>query len=412
MCKVICITNRALCSDFFSQLERVAAARPDRIILREKDLTESEYISLAKKAKGICEGYGVVLTLHSFVSAAKQVGVRSIQLPMPVLEGLDDSEIKWFDEVGVSCHSAQDAEYAKKRGAAFITLGHIFDTDCKKGLPGRGVRFLSEVCKAVSLPVYAIGGIDTLRAGAVTAAGAEGICVMSSIMKAPDPLKYIKEIRKACSMRFDKSSLILYAITDEGALAGRDLFEAVESALKGGATMIQLRDKGASHKELTDKARALTALCHRYSVPLIVNDDYKAALDAGADGVHVGTDDTPVSEIRRFAGEGFIIGATAKTVEQAKAAKAQGADYLGVGAVFPSPTKANAIRITADMFTAIRQSTDLPAVAIGGISRDNILTLKDHGADGAAVVSAVFASADIESAARQLRELAGKIVDS
>ena len=410
MCRVICITNKALCGDFFSQLERVAAARPDRIILREKDLTESEYTELAKKAKGICERYGVALTLHSFVNAARALGVKSIHLPLPVLEGLDDSEIKWFDEVGVSCHSAHDAEYAKKRGAAYITLGHIYDTDCKRGLPGRGVRFLSEVCKAVSLPIYAIGGIDAVRAGAVSAAGASGICVMSSIMKAPDPKKYISEIRKACSMRFDKSSLLLYAITDEGALAGRDLYKSVESALKGGATMIQLRDKGASQQELTDKARALTALCHRYSVPLIVNDNCKAALDAGADGVHVGIEDTPVSEIRRLAGEGFIIGATAKTIEQAKAAKAQGADYLGVGAVFPSPTKANAIRITADMFTAIKQSTDLPAVAIGGINKDNILTLKDHGADGAAVVSAVFAAEDIEAAASQLKELAEQIV--
>lgn len=402
MCKIICVTNRQLCDDLLLQLEKIAHARPDRIILREKDMQESDYLTLAAKAGDICGRYGTKLTLHTYADAAIRLGIKSLHMPLSALKELDEKKRAYFDEIGVSCHGAEDIAEAASLGAAYVTLGHIYDTDCKKGLDGRGIRFLSECCKSSPLPVYAIGGIDTVRAGEVCAAGADGFCLMSSLMKAFDPEKLITDLRKRSSMRFDKSSLKLYAITDEGALAGRDLLSSVESALKGGATIIQLRDKNASEQELIKKARELTKLCHSYGVPLIVNDSFKAALSAGADGVHVGIEDTPVSKIREYAGDGFIIGATAKTAEQAQAAKAQGADYLGIGAVFPSPTKKNAIRITADDFKRIKQSTDLPAVAIGGINADNIDALNDFGADGVAVVSAVFGAEDIEAAAREL----------
>ena len=133
----------------------------------------------------------------------------------------------------------------------------------------------------------------------------------------------------------------LYAITDRGAIGQRDFYEAIEAALKGGATILQLREKGLDEVSLIEEAKKVKKICSRYGVPLIINDNYKAAVAAGADGVHVGIEDAPVAEIRSKAGSGFIIGATAKTVEQAKAAQAAGADYLGVGAVFPSPTKKN-----------------------------------------------------------------------
>ena len=206
-----------------------------------------------------------------------------------------------------------------------------------------------------------------------------------------------------------KVDVTLYAITDTGAVGERDFFEAVEAALQGGATILQLREKGLDDEALTEKAKKLKVICSRYGVPLIVNDNYKAAISAGADGVHVGIEDAPVCEIRRLAGDDFIIGATAKTVEQAKAAQAAGADYLGVGAVFPSPTKRNAVRITNEQLREIANSVDIPVAAIGGISRENMAELKGCGADGAALVSAIFAAKDIKAECVELKKLAQEV---
>lgn len=206
-------------------------------------------------------------------------------------------------------------------------------------------------------------------------------------------------------MTFDTSQLLLYAITDRGCIGQRDLLSCIEDALRGGVTILQLREKGLPEDALIEEAVQVKQLCQKYGVPLIINDNYRAALEAGADGVHVGIEDAPVSEIRRLAGEGFIIGATAKTVAQAQKAQAEGADYLGIGAVFPSPTKTNAIRITGEQFREIKESVTLPAVAIGGISQDNLPTLRGLGADGFALVSAVFAQMDITDACRTLRQI-------
>ena len=210
-------------------------------------------------------------------------------------------------------------------------------------------------------------------------------------------------------MEFNKEMLRLYAITDSGCISSRDICQCVEAAIKGGATIIQLRAKELEHDELTAEAKKLKVVCKKYNVPLIVNDDYAAALEAGADGVHVGIEDAPVSEIRRIAGSDFIIGATAKTVQQAQKAQSEGADYIGVGAVFPSPTKKNAIRITLEQFREIAESAGIPAVAIGGISAENISSLNGYGASGAAVVSAVFGTEDIENQTRELRKLAEEL---
>lgn len=135
--------------------------------------------------------------------------------------------------------------------------------------------------------------------------------------------------------------------------------------MEGGATMVQLREKKISTEELIREAAGMRELCHRYGVPLIVNDNVEAAIKSGADGVHVGMEDMPVKDIRAMAGKDFIIGATAKTVEQAQEAEAAGADYLGVGAVFPSPTKRNAIRITTEDLRRICDAVSIPVVAIG-----------------------------------------------
>ena len=207
-------------------------------------------------------------------------------------------------------------------------------------------------------------------------------------------------------MKCDKKNMLLYAVTDRAWVGKQSLCEQVEDALRGGVTIVQLREKHLDEDAFTAQAIQVRTLCRRYGVPLIINDNVDVALRSGADGVHVGMEDTPVAELRRRVGPDFLIGATAKTVDQARAAEAAGADYLGVGAVFPSPTKKNAIRITNEQLRGIVSAVSIPAVAIGGISPCNVSELAGSGVSGIAVVSAIFGAADIEAAASRLKEQA------
>ena len=399
--QVIVVTDRKQCGGSFEdRLAGICAGQPDMILLREKELSDSGYAALFQSIGELTGSHNVLLAGHSH----PELDCRVMHLTMPQLRALAADRKNALRLIGASVHSADEAIEAEKLGAAYLIAGHIFDTPCKQGTPGRGLGYLREVCESVDIPVFGIGGITPGNARDVIAAGAKGICVMGTAMTDPDPARYIQRLRKAVRRPIAPSQLKLYAITDPVCLKDRDLCKSVEAAVKGGATVIQLRDKTASHAELTEQAKALKAVCGRYGVPLIVNDDWEAALEAGADGCHVGIEDAPVDEIRARAGESFIIGATAKTVEQAKAAENAGADYLGVGAVFPSPTKPGAIRMTAELFREINASADIPCVTIGGISLENISGLKELGAAGYAVVSAVFGQEDTERAARQLRE--------
>ncbi len=212
-------------------------------------------------------------------------------------------------------------------------------------------------------------------------------------------------------MKFNREMLLLYAVTDRSWGGRQSLYEQIEDAIKGGVTLVQLREKNLDEEEFVEEAVQIKELCHRYQVPLIINDNVDVALKSGADGVHVGIEDVPVAEIRKKVGGDFIIGATAKTVEQAQAAEQAGADYLGVGAVFPSPTKKNAIRITREQLKEICSSVSIPAVAIGGISLDNVLEIKGGGMEGIAVVSAIFAAENIQTATAELKEKARQVVE-
>lgn len=207
-------------------------------------------------------------------------------------------------------------------------------------------------------------------------------------------------------MKFNKKMLLLYAVTDRSWVGRQSLYEQIEDALIGGATLVQLREKNLDEDTFISEAETIKELCHRYDVPLIINDNVDVALKSGADGVHVGVEDEPVSEIRKRTGADFIIGATAKTVEQARSAQKDGADYIGVGAVFPSPTKKNAIRISNERLHEICSSVSIPAVAIGGINLENADKLKGGGMAGIAVVSAVFASENIKETTVKLKEKA------
>ena len=210
-------------------------------------------------------------------------------------------------------------------------------------------------------------------------------------------------------MKFKKEMLRLFAVTDRNWVGKMTLYQQIEEALEGGVTIVQLREKNLAHKDFVEEAKEILELCHRYDVPLLIDDDVEVALESGADGVHVGIEDTPVAEIRDKVPKDFIIGATAKTVEQAKNAEAAGADYLGVGAVFPSPTKTNAIRITKEQLIEITGSVEIPAVAIGGITEENMDEIRGSGVWGVAVVSAIFGAGEIKNATEQLKKKAEEL---
>ncbi|MDO5409954.1 MAG: thiamine phosphate synthase [Lachnospiraceae bacterium] len=187
---IIAVTNRHLsCRPFPEQLERICSCRPHAVILREKDLPESAYEELAREALAICKEYSVPCILHTYAETAKKLGCTSIHLPLPLFRRYSGEAnkliLKDFSCIGTSIHSVEEALEAQQLGATYLTAGHIYATDCKKGLPPRGTDFLREVCSLVSIPVYAIGGIkaDETQIQEITACGARGGCMMSEMMQ-------------------------------------------------------------------------------------------------------------------------------------------------------------------------------------------------------------------------------------
>ena len=184
MSDLICITNRKLCSNnFLDQIEMIASAHPKAIVLREKDLSEKEYEQLARQVMQICQKHGTQCILHSFSNVAIALGAEAVHMPLPLLQKMTPQEKSHFQIIGASCHSLEEAKEAQDLGCTYITAGHIFLTDCRKGLPGRGLPFLEEICKAVRIPVYAIGGISSQNIESVRKTGAAGACIMSGFMR-------------------------------------------------------------------------------------------------------------------------------------------------------------------------------------------------------------------------------------
>ncbi len=210
-------------------------------------------------------------------------------------------------------------------------------------------------------------------------------------------------------MKLSSDNFPLYAITDRRWLKNMSLPEAVELAVEGGVGLIQLREKNLPYDEL----RALSLDVHKvtssHNVPLIINDDVRLCADIDAEGVHMGAEDMSVAKAREILGNNKIIGATARTLERAVMACGEGADYLGIGAVFDTSTKSGTTRMTRELARSIADAVDIPTFAIGGIDSGNILSLSGYGISGVAVVSAVFAKDDIKGACRELCSLAAKV---
>lgn len=211
-------------------------------------------------------------------------------------------------------------------------------------------------------------------------------------------------------MKCDKNMMLLYAVTDRAWTKKMTLMEQVEAALKNGVTCVQLREKELDDAAFLAEAREMCALCRRYGVPFIVNDNVEIAIQCGADGVHVGQEDMVAADVRQMVGENMMIGVSAHTVEEAQEAVKNGADYLGVGAVFSTSTKTDVTTMPHETLKAICAAVDVPVVAIGGISARNIGLLSGSGVDGVAVVSAIFAADDPGSATAEMLTLSREMV--
>ena len=211
-------------------------------------------------------------------------------------------------------------------------------------------------------------------------------------------------------MKCDKHTMLVYAVTDRAWVGKMTLYQQVEAALQNGATCVQLREKELDQADFLEEAREMAALCKRYHVPFIINDNVDIAIACHADGVHVGQDDMAASDVRKRVGDQMMIGVSAHTVEEALEAVRNGADYLGLGAVFSTSTKADADAMSFDTLKAICDAVEIPTVAIGGISASNLIQLSGSGVDGVAVVSAIFGAPDPGKATAQLVELSRKMV--
>lgn len=204
--------------------------------------------------------------------------------------------------------------------------------------------------------------------------------------------------------------MLLYAVTDRAWIGKQTLYDQVEEALKGGITCLQLREKELAEDAFLAEAMELKQLCKNYEVPFIINDNVEIAVKCQADGIHIGQEDMDACEVRRMIGPQMLLGVSAQTVEQALKAEQDGADYLGVGAVFSTTTKADAVDVPRSVLCQICRSVKIPVVAIGGINEKNIMELAGSGADGVALVSAIFSAKDIKSECQKLRRLSERMV--
>lgn len=211
-------------------------------------------------------------------------------------------------------------------------------------------------------------------------------------------------------MKSLENYLKLYAITDRTWATQDNFLEQVEEVLAGGATILQLREKNLSFDEFLKEAKEVKHLCQKYGVPLIINDNLTLAQEVKADGIHVGINDESVSSLRRKTGSSFIIGATAKTLKQALQSELEGASYLGVGAVYPSQTKKEALPVTKEELLAICKGVSLPVVAIGGLQKEHIAELAPLGIKGCAFVSALFGAQSIAGETKEIKTLLDKFI--
>ena len=391
------------------RIELLCKAGVRRIILREKGMPYQDYRNIAKEFVDVCRKYNVIPVISHHADIAMEHDAE-LQLSIDEIRA-NPGIVGKIRYVGVSVHSVDEAKEAESLGASTVTAGHIFKTDCKRGVPERGLMFLKDVIGSVRIPVYAIGGIDIDVIDDVYATSASGVCLMSTMMNSSE--EHIHSLVKRCfdinRPVFKKEYLALYAVTDRKWLGpDESLASAVEKAILGGVTMVQIREKDLDRESFISEAEACLKVCRSYGVPMIVNDDVSIASEIGADGVHLGQDDiSPKEASKSFGG---VIGISAHDADEALKAYDDGADYIGCGAVFSTSTKSDTKALGIEGLKDIVRISKLPMVAIGGIDSRNAYELIGTGIDGIAVVSAIFSAHDITEAAREMRSISSLVV--
>jgi hydroxyethylthiazole kinase/thiamine-phosphate diphosphorylase len=261
--------------------------------------------------------------------------------------------------------------------------------------------------------VYSVAAMGLAGERAVIQSHGQGIgSIKVNIMNNLSTYHQIQDMNNLKIVDFinKKQDYFLYGVTDCGQLHDKKLFQVVEEAILGGMTMVQLREKKATTDEIVALGKEVKKITDKYEIPFIINDNLEAVRILGADGVHVGQEDISYEEARKVLGAGKIIGVSCDTLEQAKAAEAQGADYLGVGAVFPTDRKKDAVAVSLETLSEISKAVKIPVVAIGGINADNISELKTTGINGVAVISAIFYQDQVKKATQLLYKRAAEIL--
>lgn len=384
-------------SSFRTKLLNACQSGIDCIQLREKQLSCREQFELARELRSLTMEYGVRLLINEHADIALAVNADGIHLPE------EAAILKTPLLIGKSVHSIESARQAQQQGAAYILFGPVFEPLSKKiNQPPQGLEKFQQIVKNVQIPVIAVGGITPANVHLLKKSGASGIAGISSFLHAPDIAANIASFKA----QFIQNGRIAKPATVQGLYVLLSSFEIAFKAIQGGADAIQFRHKGTYTFEKLETARKIRSLCRSANIPFIVNDRCDIALELEADGIHLGQDDMPISMARKLLGPKKIIGATASTVEQALTAEAQGADYVCMGHIYPTSSKAKDYPpLGLGILKKTKEQLKIPLLAIGGISIQNALTVILQGVQGIGVISAIEHSSDPIATTKHLKKM-------
>ncbi len=377
------ITDGSLGCDLtlLEKLEIACQSGIDMIQLREKQASARDLFVFAKKLRKITLKWGVSLFINERLDVALAVKADGIHLP-------EHSPFPHTSlRIGRSVHSLQASIYAQKEGADYLLFGPVFSPLSKISTETpQGLEKLQHVTKSVRIPVIAVGGVTSDNIPLLLQSGATGVAAISSFLHAPD-LKAAIAAFQAPFLRKKRRIQGLYVILSSLSIA--------RLVIQGGVDVVQFRHKGEYTQRQMEIAREIRFLCKKANIPFIINDRSDICLELDADGVHLGKTDLPISVARRILGPNKIIGGTASTVEEALRVEAAGADYIGLGHIFPTTSKQKSYPpIGLDPIKKAKEKLKIPIIAIGGISEQNICSILSQGADGIAMISAISQSND------------------
>jgi len=394
--------------DLLQKIEAALRGGIDAVQLRDKESEGRGLFHLALEVRKITRRYNAELFINSRADIALAVHADGVHFP-------ENSQLqKWPNlKIGASVHSFEAAEKAEREGADFLLLSPIF-ASFGKGIP-LGLDFLKTCARKTSLPIYALGGVTAEKIPAILKAGAYGAAAISAILDAPDPFdaaESFSSLFKTLSLRFDppqnrgsfrdsegtesKTLGIQHTFQFRGIYGIVSTFDAGVRAIQGGVKAIQFRWKEAFTREAFHAASQLSSLCLEAQIPFFINDRADIAKAVNASGVHLGQTDIPIHEARNILGAGKLIGATVSNSQEAEAAEKQGADYIGLGHVFPTQSKQKSFPpIGLEMVRQVKERISIPLIAIGGIDGTNAASVFAAGADGIAILSALHKVSDV-----------------